>query len=280
MKLGVRPGSPFHLTECFGPVLGVMRAEHLDQAIAWQNQVPFGLTAGLAALDPAEISYWRQEVQAGNLYVNRHTTGAVVGRQPFGGWKRSVVGPAAKTGGPHYVASLGRWKSRNRREPAGFAAALAQAVREGLSPSDPAGLSAEGNVVRYPLVGRVLLRAGSGTDEEDARAAVSVSGALGLSIDISTARPLSGIDDGVIESDGELAARLSRISVDKIRVLGSWEPTLRLAAMDCGHWWDDVPMSTDPSAEALRWVREQTVTETRHRHGDVVSRRPGLRAVR
>ena len=109
VKAGVAPGSPFHLTECFGPVLGIMRAADLDEAIRWQNQPAYGLTAGLHALDPDEIERWREAVRAGNLYVNRGTTGAIVRRQPFGGWKRSVVGPGAKAGGPNYVASMGSW---------------------------------------------------------------------------------------------------------------------------------------------------------------------------
>jgi RHH-type proline utilization regulon transcriptional repressor/proline dehydrogenase/delta 1-pyrroline-5-carboxylate dehydrogenase len=114
---GVKPGSEFHKTEYFGPVIGVMHAETLEQAIEWQNAVNFGLTAGLHSLDVAEISRWTSAVQAGNLYVNRTTTGAIVGRQPFGGWKRSSVGTGAKAGGPNYVASLTSWK-RRQREPA------------------------------------------------------------------------------------------------------------------------------------------------------------------
>ncbi|WP_312182394.1 bifunctional proline dehydrogenase/L-glutamate gamma-semialdehyde dehydrogenase, partial [Arthrobacter sp.] len=72
---GVRPGSEFHLTEYFGPVLGVMRARTLADAVQLQNQVDYGLTAGLHSLDPEEIRYWTGAVQAGNLYVNRGITG-------------------------------------------------------------------------------------------------------------------------------------------------------------------------------------------------------------
>ena len=100
MRLGVQPGSWFHQTECFGPVLGVMRADDLDHAVELQNAVPYGLTGGLHSLDEAEIDRWLARVEVGNAYVNRHTTGAIVRRQPFGGWKRSSVGRGAKTGGP------------------------------------------------------------------------------------------------------------------------------------------------------------------------------------
>nr|MCU0264244.1 bifunctional proline dehydrogenase/L-glutamate gamma-semialdehyde dehydrogenase [Candidatus Nanopelagicales bacterium] len=109
VKIGVQPGSWTHLTEWFGPVLGVMRAPDLDTAIAWQNAVEYGLTAGIHALDTGECETWIERIQAGNVYVNRGTTGAVVNRQPFGGWKKSAVGPTAKAGGENYVACLRDW---------------------------------------------------------------------------------------------------------------------------------------------------------------------------
>jgi RHH-type proline utilization regulon transcriptional repressor/proline dehydrogenase/delta 1-pyrroline-5-carboxylate dehydrogenase len=109
IRAGVQPGSYFHLTEFFGPVLGIMRARNLEEAIRFQNAVPFGLTAGLHSLDEDELRLWIDTVEAGNLYVNRGITGAIVRRQPFGGWKRSTVGATAKAGGPNYVMSLGSW---------------------------------------------------------------------------------------------------------------------------------------------------------------------------
>ena len=110
IKLGVRRGSFFHRTECFGPVLGLMRAADLDEAIDLANDQPFGLTSGLQSLDDREVARWLDRIEAGNLYVNRSTTGAIVGRQPFGGWKASSVGPGAKAGGPNYVLQLGHWR--------------------------------------------------------------------------------------------------------------------------------------------------------------------------
>ena len=106
---GVAPGSAFHLTEYFGPVLGIMHAATLDEAIRLQNATAYGLTAGIHSLDAAEVARWVNTVEAGNLYVNRAITGAIVHRQPFGGWKRSSVGTGAKAGGPNYLLGLGDW---------------------------------------------------------------------------------------------------------------------------------------------------------------------------
>ncbi|HEY9365741.1 MAG TPA: bifunctional proline dehydrogenase/L-glutamate gamma-semialdehyde dehydrogenase [Agromyces sp.] len=109
IRTGVAPGSYFHLTEFFGPVLGIMHAKDLDEAIRLQNAVDYGLTAGLHSLDANELGTWFDRVEAGNLYVNRGITGAIVERQPFGGWKRSAVGAGAKAGGPNYLFGLGEW---------------------------------------------------------------------------------------------------------------------------------------------------------------------------
>ncbi|TLM83159.1 proline dehydrogenase family protein [Pseudarthrobacter sp. NamE5] len=109
VRYGVKRGSYFHLTEFFGPVLGVMTAETLEEAIAIQNQIEYGLTAGLHSLNSEELGIWLNSIQAGNLYVNRGITGAIVQRQPFGGWKKSAVGAGTKAGGPNYLAGLGEW---------------------------------------------------------------------------------------------------------------------------------------------------------------------------
>ncbi len=106
IKWGVQPGSFTHVTEFFGPVLGVMCAEDLDHAIDLVNQTGFGLTSGLESLDTREQEHWKSRVMAGNLYINRETTGALVLRQPFGGMGKSALGAGIKVGGPNYVTQF------------------------------------------------------------------------------------------------------------------------------------------------------------------------------
>jgi RHH-type proline utilization regulon transcriptional repressor/proline dehydrogenase/delta 1-pyrroline-5-carboxylate dehydrogenase len=106
VKYGVRPGSYTHMTEFFGPVLAVMRFETLPEAVELVNQTGYGLTSGLESLDEREWDYWKRHIRAGNLYVNRVTTGAIVLRQPFGGMGKSGFGPGMKAGGPNYVAQF------------------------------------------------------------------------------------------------------------------------------------------------------------------------------
>jgi len=86
--------------------LAVIRFEKLSEAGALVNQTGFGLTSGLESLDEREWDYWKQHIRAGNLYINRVTTGAIVLRQPFGGMGKSGFGPGMKAGGPNYVAQF------------------------------------------------------------------------------------------------------------------------------------------------------------------------------
>jgi RHH-type transcriptional regulator, proline utilization regulon repressor / proline dehydrogenase / delta 1-pyrroline-5-carboxylate dehydrogenase len=106
IKWNVKPGSYTHMTEFFGPLLGVMCANNLDHAIELVNQTGYGLTSGLESLDIREQKQWKSKIRAGNLYINRGTTGAVVLRQPFGGMGKSMLGAGIKVGGPNYVAQF------------------------------------------------------------------------------------------------------------------------------------------------------------------------------
>jgi RHH-type proline utilization regulon transcriptional repressor/proline dehydrogenase/delta 1-pyrroline-5-carboxylate dehydrogenase len=106
IKWDVQPGSISHMIEFFGALLGVMRARDLNHAIEMANQTGYGLTSGLESLDPREQVQWKDRLKAGNLYINRSTTGAVTLRQPFGGMGKSALGAGFKAGGPKYVAQF------------------------------------------------------------------------------------------------------------------------------------------------------------------------------
>jgi RHH-type proline utilization regulon transcriptional repressor/proline dehydrogenase/delta 1-pyrroline-5-carboxylate dehydrogenase len=95
------PDAPIAREEIFGPVLTVLRAPDLDAAIEIANRSDYALTAGIYSRSPANIARAAAELRAGNVYINRHITGAIVGRQPFGGFGMSGVG--SKAGGPDYL---------------------------------------------------------------------------------------------------------------------------------------------------------------------------------
>jgi RHH-type transcriptional regulator, proline utilization regulon repressor / proline dehydrogenase / delta 1-pyrroline-5-carboxylate dehydrogenase len=308
IKLGVRPGSFFHRTECFGPVLGLMRADDLDQAIRFANDVPFGLTSGLHSLDEREVEHWQTRVVAGNLYVNRPITGAIVRRQPFGGWKQSVFGPGAKAGGPNYVLQLAHWHPRalpDRLEecPPALAAlrgrccaAVDATHRDLLEASvgsyarawrthfalehDPSAILGERNVFRYrPCDGVVVRTALASANSRCDLARVMLAARLcGTPLTVSVppeARPWSWLEEepgvGVAyETEERLAERLVIGAVgDRLRI---WEPISRalLIATHRAHVAVvDVPVVASGRLE-LRWyLREQTLSHVVHRYGNV-----------
>jgi RHH-type proline utilization regulon transcriptional repressor/proline dehydrogenase/delta 1-pyrroline-5-carboxylate dehydrogenase len=87
--------------EIFGPVLAVMKAKNYDEALMMANSTPYALTGGVHSRTLSHLERAINEFEAGNLYLNRTTTGAIVGRQPFGGFRLSGVG--SKAGGPDYL---------------------------------------------------------------------------------------------------------------------------------------------------------------------------------
>src|SRR5712671_1120403 len=97
----VTPDMRMAKEEIFGPVLSVIRARDLDEALAIANGTEFALTAGFFSRSPANIERAKAEIVAGNVYINRSCTGAVVGRHPFGGFKMS--GGGTKAGGADYL---------------------------------------------------------------------------------------------------------------------------------------------------------------------------------
>jgi RHH-type proline utilization regulon transcriptional repressor/proline dehydrogenase/delta 1-pyrroline-5-carboxylate dehydrogenase len=123
----VAPDAPLAREEIFGPVLAVLRAGSFAEAVELANDTDYALTAGLFSRSPANIALASSELRAGNVYVNRGITGAVVGRQPFGGYGVSGVG--SKTGGPDYLLQFvdPRVTTENT-------------LRRGFAPSSPEGV--------------------------------------------------------------------------------------------------------------------------------------------
>lgn len=97
----VPPTAKIAQEEIFGPVLAIIKAKDMDEALKIANGTEYALTGGLFSRSPANIARIRREFRVGNLYINRKITGAIVDRQPFGGFKMSGIG--SKAGGPDYL---------------------------------------------------------------------------------------------------------------------------------------------------------------------------------
>ncbi len=269
IRFGVKRGSYFHLTEFFGPVLGVMTASTLEEAIAIQNEIEYGLTAGLHSLDSDEMGVWLDTIQAGNLYVNRGITGAIVQRQPFGGWKKSAVGAGTKAGGPNYLVGLGSWlpaepgakrgatlkgaaasilaaaKAAGPLVEAGEAESLQKALfsdaeawaTEFGTRKDVSGLSAERNVFRYRAV-PVTIRLSEGGKLVDLLRVVAAGAVAGSALMVSSAVELpeavvaafAGLGVSTrIQNDAEWLASAAGINGGRIRLIGGDSSALSAA---------------------------------------------------
>jgi RHH-type proline utilization regulon transcriptional repressor/proline dehydrogenase/delta 1-pyrroline-5-carboxylate dehydrogenase len=265
IRLGVQAGSWFHQTECFGPVLGLMRARNLAQAVQLQNATAYGLTAGIHSLDESEIAWWREHAQAGNLYINRPITGAIVRRQPFGGWKRSCIGPGAKAGGPNYTALFCDWQNRQpvslvaARESYGAAWAGHFAVEH-----DPSGLACESNVFRYRPCRGVILRLSAADPQSEGLARLAAE-ICGVPLTISRATE---------ESDEAFARRLPTLSThaEFLRTVETPSDTVLRAAQEADLNWICATLSGHGRLELTRWLREQAVSQTLHRYGNCARR--------
>ena len=298
IRTGVRPGSRFHTTEYFGPILGIMHAKTLAEAIAWQNATDFGLTAGIHSLDADEVNTWIDSVEAGNLYVNRGITGAVVQRQPFGGWKRSSVGTTAKAGGPNYLTHLGTWRPRPLRPSSDLsklspqveailtaaAPQLTGAERDHLLAAarsdqkawtreygvakDVSGLGVERNVFRYLPV-PVTIRV-EGFFAELVRVLISAarSGAA-VTVSSATALPAGLAADVRVESNDQWLAHVAAERPSRVRLIGG-DPRETAKAVEGD---PDVAIyagAVTPSGrvEALPFLQEQSISITNHRFGN------------
>ncbi|UOD81876.1 bifunctional proline dehydrogenase/L-glutamate gamma-semialdehyde dehydrogenase [Paenarthrobacter ureafaciens] len=306
IRSGVKRGSYFHLTEFFGPVLGVMTAETLEEAIAIQNEIEYGLTGGLHSLDSAEIGTWLETIQAGNLYVNRGITGAIVQRQPFGGWKKSAVGAGTKAGGPNYLIGLGNWVPAEAHAKRGtvlqgaaaeilaaaksvdvtgeelrvleqslFSDADAWASEFGTR-KDVSALTAERNVFRYRPI-PVTIRLSEGERIADLLRVVAAGAVAGSALKVSTVVVLPDAVVSVfanlnvsvrIEDDAAWLARAATFDGGRIRLIGG--DFTALSAATGGR--PDIAVYHGAVTQAgriemLPFLREQAVSITAHRFG-------------
>jgi RHH-type proline utilization regulon transcriptional repressor/proline dehydrogenase/delta 1-pyrroline-5-carboxylate dehydrogenase len=101
---GVKPNMRIAREEIFGPVLSVLKVRDLDEAIDVANGTDYALTGGFFSRSPGNIERVKARLEAGNVYINRPCTGAIVGRHPFGGFKMS--GSGTKAGGGDYLLNF------------------------------------------------------------------------------------------------------------------------------------------------------------------------------
>ena len=297
IKLGVKPGSRSHQQEFFGPVLSVLCADNLSHAIQLANGTPYGLTSGLHSLDEREQRYWSEQIQAGNCYINRGITGAIVQRQPFGGCKESQFGPGAKAGGPNYLMqlmhaeqiSLPQQPETPKKEIASLGSFIPEPDRKLWNASvesyaffwkryfskrhDPSPVQGQDNDLVYVPERQMALRIQEGDKPVDIFRVLAAALTCGTKLDISSSMPIQGIQT-TIESEEAFIQRIKKGEIRRLRLLQ--QPSKALAAPGCTVLSN--PVLANGRIELLTYLREVSFSVDYHRYGNLGERENEKRA--
>ncbi|NBV83320.1 aldehyde dehydrogenase family protein [bacterium] len=271
VKRGSQPGSRSTTIEFFGPVLSVIRATSMSDAIAIANQSQYGLTAGLHSLDPTDISEWVTIIRAGNLYVNRTTTGAIVGRQPFGGTKASCIGNGLKAGGPLYLTPLVRPVPFNHHP---YVSHLVQWRKKMTLPQRTSRLSGQTNTYWLKHRENQYLIIDGSTPKETAVLAAQIAAQFHVPIQLVNPSPqlFSKIHDycRTVRATKleEIDQYITTGTYGAIRWIGPLPLNIRRTANE-----NNVPLFAHPLGdhalwELPRWLREVSLSHTTHRFGN------------
>ncbi len=316
IKLHVKPGSFTHMTELFGPVLGLMRAKNLDHAIELANAVPYGLTSGLHSLDDREQALWLEKIEAGNLYINRTITGAIVRRQPFGGTKASNFGNGSKAGGPNYLRECMRahqiglpqekhpvneWVNSltaflDRIELSAEQLGLWTASVSNYAywwkrmrqDRDPTKIVGQDNFFRYLPRKGIVLRITPRSSPLDALRVAAAALTCGAALEISWHAPdekpadfnwleLVPVLRVVDETDDQFLDRVRQGKMERIRLLDAPSPPLLEAIAESGVHLIAEPVLANGRLELLHYLREVSISIDYHRYGNLGLREGELR---
>ncbi|MBR4389727.1 MAG: bifunctional proline dehydrogenase/L-glutamate gamma-semialdehyde dehydrogenase [Prevotella sp.] len=275
IKVDVKPSSFTFRTELFAPLLAVAPYDSLEEALALVNGLDYGLTSGLQSLDEQEQQYWKNHIEAGNLYINRGITGAVVNRQPFGGMKLSAFGPGLKAGGPNYclqfmtitdkpdsdtdyVKSYAEWYEKEFRH------------ARNIQPK----IRGEQNVFRYlPLRKGMVLRLFGDETLAHIQMVQLAAKTVGTPLTISVApdHPLLDQVTGDIrqESLEDFCQGMNRY--ERVRTISNNVPdaVYEAAALCNRHIASSLPVK-DGRVELAMYIKEQSISNEYHRYGSQI----------
>ncbi|MDR2120996.1 MAG: bifunctional proline dehydrogenase/L-glutamate gamma-semialdehyde dehydrogenase [Tannerella sp.] len=300
VKWGVKPGSYTFRTELFAPLLSVVCIDSLQQGIAFANASEYGLTAGLQSLNKDEQTLWKNSIEAGNLYINRGITGAIVRRQPFGGMKRSAFGGGIKAGGPNYVSSFVRFTENDISETAP-STAPGSLVTDGKEQNrvnyghasfkrewdetfsqekDICRICGEENIFRYLPLKSVGFRVDADDRPADILLVADASSIVGTPLTISVPA-----DNPNLEIIGKAASLLPGVTVtvqdepefiaeleqyERIRACSArLSDALYRKAAELGKHIADSNPTVEGRIELLHYLKEQSIAHEYHRYGSI-----------
>lgn len=275
IKWGVRPGSFSFRTELFGPLLSVVCIDSLQEGIDLVNGLDYGLTSGLQSLDESEQRLWRDNLMAGNLYINRGITGAIVNRQPFGGMKLSAFGGGVKAGGPNYGACFVNIADKVGSK-TDYKVSYAKAYeKEFAHPRDINRLYGEQNLFRYLPLKSMVLRLLPGDSNEQAEmialAACTCGTVLTISFDPSDDRTAALASTGCTLKKETTEAFLATMKdYERIRTCSPDLPMeLYRTAAGQNQYIATAPPVKDGRVELIHYIKEQSIAFEYHRYGSI-----------
>ncbi|MBR5039113.1 MAG: bifunctional proline dehydrogenase/L-glutamate gamma-semialdehyde dehydrogenase [Prevotella sp.] len=275
VKIDVKPGSFTFRTELFAPLLAVAPYDTLEQAVDYVNGLDYGLTSGLQSLDEQEQKYWKNHVQAGNLYINRGITGAIVNRQPFGGMKLSAFGPGLKAGGPNYCLqfmSVTDKPGTNTDYKKSYAEWYEKEFKHARNIQPK--IRGEQNVFRYlPLQGGMVLRLFGDETLEQVQMVQLGAKTVGtpLTISADADHPLLEHLNSVIRKESVTAFCNSMKDYERIRTITSQVPDeVFVAAAHCDKYIALAAPVKDGRIELTHYIKEQSIANEYHRYGSQI----------
>ncbi|MPM23464.1 1-pyrroline-5-carboxylate dehydrogenase [bioreactor metagenome] len=281
VKWGVKPGSYTFRNELFAPLLSVVCIDSLEQGIEYANSSEYGLTAGLQSLNKAERELWKNKIEAGNLYINRGITGAIVRRQPFGGMKRSAFGGGIKAGGPNYVASFLRFKNATAYDIKDVEANYRQAWNNVFSKEeDVSHIYGEENTFRYLPLNSMALRIADADELNDVLLVMLAANQTKTKLTVSLSDKHHQLEvikakvatfDGMklrLESEEDFINTMS--TYERVRACSeSLSDAVYQKAAELGLCIiDSIPLA-EGRIELLHYLKEQSISFEYHRYGSI-----------
>ena len=275
VKINVKPDSYTFRTELFAPLLAVTPFDTLEEAVDLVNSLDYGLTSGLQSLDEQEQKYWKNHIKAGNLYINRGITGAVVNRQPFGGMKLSAFGPGLKAGGPNYCTQFmyitdkpGSTTDYKQSYAAWYEKEFKHA--RNIQPK----IRGEQNVFRYlPVDGGMVLRLFGDETLEQVQMVQLAAQTVGtqLIVSMDAANPLFAQLEGEKKQENMAAFLESIKNYGRVRVISSRMPdVIREAAANYDKYIACAAPVKDGRIELALYIQEQSIANEYHRYGSQI----------
>ena len=276
IKWGVTRRSYSFQEELFGPMLSVVCIDSLQEGIDLLNdETYYGLTSGLQSLDENEQKLWKESITAGNLYINRGITGAIVNRQPFGGMKMSAFGGGLKAGGPNYCANFLKITDKPGSD-TDYRKSYAEAYKKEFAHArDINKLYGEQNVFRYLPVEGMVLRVFPEDSYEHIQMIVQAAKTCHAPLVISFAPDNDRTEELAslgcpLKKESDYVFYDSLIYYYRVRTCTPDIPTemYREAAIINLHIATTPPVK-DGRVELLHYLKEQSISFEYHRYGSI-----------